>query len=78
MKKQTKPNLKITEKTSIKKILKKYPKAEEILMAYGLSCAGCRFSNEDTLETGLKIHGLEHEMKMVLKDLNSIVVKNNV
>ena len=77
--KKQKKNLpeKITEKTPINEIIKKYPETREILMVYGLNCVGCSFSNEDTLETGLKIHGLEHEIKMILKDLNKIAEKNN-
>lgn len=64
---------KITKKTKINKIIKQCPEATEILMDYGLNCVGCHFSNHDTLETGLKIHGLDHEIEMILKDINKII-----
>ena len=64
---------KITKKTLINEIIEKHPEVTEILMDYGLNCVGCHFSNHDTLETGLKIHGLDHEMKMILRDINKVV-----
>ena len=64
---------KITKKTLINELIQKYPEVTEILMDYGLNCVGCHFSGHDTLETGLKIHGLDHEIEMILKDINKIV-----
>ena len=64
---------KITAKTPINSLIEKHPEVIEILMDYGLNCVGCHFSGHDTLETGLKIHGLDHEMKMILRDINKVV-----
>ncbi|MBU2503864.1 MAG: DUF1858 domain-containing protein, partial [Nanoarchaeota archaeon] len=60
---------KITKETPIKKILDEHPETIEVLLGYGLNCVNCRFSAYDTLESGLKIHGLEHELELILKDL---------
>ena len=66
----------ITKQTPIKGLLKKHPEAAEILMAYGLQCVNCHFSEFDTLEDGAKIHGLSDEdIKMIIKDVNKIIIK---
>lgn len=67
----------ITKDTSISEILEKFPEAKEILMEYGLMCVGCPFASRETLETGLKIHGFEHKLKMVFWDLNRVAGKGN-
>ncbi len=69
---------KITKKTLINELIEKNPEVTEILMDYGLNCVGCHFSSHDTLETGLKIHGLDHEMEMILRDINKVVDKKNL
>lgn len=68
---------KITKKVKINQLIEKYPEVTEILMNYGLNCIGCHFSSQDTLETGLKIHGLGHEIALVLRDINNTVNKKS-
>ncbi|HEA46535.1 MAG TPA: DUF1858 domain-containing protein [Candidatus Pacearchaeota archaeon] len=64
----------ITKEILINELIEKYPEIAEILMGYGLHCAGCHFSNEDTLELGAKIHGLNDEdIEMIIKDVNAVV-----
>ncbi|MEK6847604.1 MAG: DUF1858 domain-containing protein [Nanoarchaeota archaeon] len=65
---------KITKETPINYLLEKHPEAAEILMAYGLHCVGCHFSEFDTIEDGARIHGMnDEEIKMMIKDVNKIV-----
>ena len=63
----------ITKSTRIKKLIDEHPETVEVLMGYGLNCVNCHFSVYDTLESGLKIHGLDHEIEMILRDLNKVV-----
>ncbi|MCA9308620.1 MAG: DUF1858 domain-containing protein [Patescibacteria group bacterium] len=54
----TTPKPNITKDTNIAELVFRYPVAEEILLDYGLHCAGCIANGFDTLESGAKIHGL--------------------
>ena len=70
----------ITKQTPIKVLIENRPETAEILMAYGLQCINCHFSEFDTLEDGAKIHGLsEEDIKMIIKDVKKVVnnTKNN-
>ncbi len=68
----------ITKETLINELIEKHPNIAEILMSYGLHCAGCHFSEFDTLETGAEIHGLGNEdIEMMLKDVNEIINEND-
>lgn len=64
---------KILPETPINKLLKKHPESVDVLMSYGLNCVNCSFSSFDTLKNGLKIHGLDHEIEMILRDLNRVI-----
>ena len=66
---------KITKDMIIKDILDKHPEAAEVFMKYGLRCVGCPSAAHETLENGLKIHGMDHEIEMILKELNETVGK---
>ena len=63
---------KIKKDTPIKELIKNHPETIEVLQGYGLNCVNCHFSAYDTIESGLKIHGLDHELEMILKDLNEV------
>lgn len=64
----------ISKKTLINKLLEKHPETAEIMMAYGLHCIGCQFSEFDTLEDGARVHGmLDEEIAMMLKDVNKTI-----
>ncbi|MBU2616828.1 MAG: DUF1858 domain-containing protein, partial [Nanoarchaeota archaeon] len=54
---------KITKDMIIKDILDKHPEAAEVFMKYGLRCVGCPSAAHETLENGLKIHGMDHEIE---------------
>ncbi len=71
--------------TNIGELINAYPKAAEIMTAYGLHCAGCFASNFDTIEEGAKIHGITddeidemvEEINMVLNEEENSDKKNN-
>ena len=66
----------IDKKTLIKQLLQDHPETAEILMAYGLQCVNCHFSEFDTLEDAAKIHGLgDEDIKMIIKDVNKTINK---
>lgn len=69
---------KITEKTPINSLLEKNPEIAEILMAYGLQCINCHFSDFDTLEDGAMMHGMpDEEIELMIKDVNKLLKKEN-
>ncbi|HKZ33813.1 MAG TPA: DUF1858 domain-containing protein [Candidatus Nanoarchaeia archaeon] len=66
----------ITKTTLINDLLEKNPEVAEILMAYGLHCVGCHFSDLDTLEDGAMMHGIsDEEIGLMIKDVNKVVKK---
>ena len=65
---------KITKESLINDLLKKNPEIAEILMAYGLHCVGCHFSEFDTLDDGAMMHGMSDEdVEMMIKDVNKTI-----
>ena len=66
----------ITKDTMIGEIVEKYPAAVEPLMAAGVHCVGCHVSPYETLEQGLKGHGMSEEAVVaVIQRLNEAVQK---
>jgi hybrid cluster-associated redox disulfide protein len=63
----------INGETPINELIEQYPGVVEILLAYGLNCAGCHFSKHDTLESGVRLHGLDGDFELILKDVREIV-----
>lgn len=64
----------ITKTTLINNLLGKNPEVAEILMAYGLHCVGCHFSEFDTLEDGAMVHGMSDEdIEFMIRDVNKVV-----
>ncbi|MEK6897291.1 MAG: DUF1858 domain-containing protein [Nanoarchaeota archaeon] len=67
----------ITKTTLINDLLEKNPEAAEILMAYGLHCVNCHFSDLDTLEDGAAMHGMpDEEIGLMIKDVNKVLEKS--
>jgi hybrid cluster-associated redox disulfide protein len=53
-------------------VVEESPRAAELLAEYGLSCMGCFFSENDTLEAGAKIHGMStEEIDDMVTEINS-------
>lgn len=66
----------ITKETPISGLIDEHPEVQEILMEYGLHCAGCHFSEFDTLEDGAMMHGLSDEnVDLMIRDVNETVAK---
>ena len=60
--------------TNIGELIADYPKAAEIMSAYGLHCAGCFASNFDTIEEGAKIHGIiDDEIDEMIDEINMVL-----
>lgn len=65
---------KINKGMMIMEALNKHPKIAEILMEKGIHCIGCIASSGETLEQGLKAHGMkEKEIDKVVKEMNESV-----
>lgn len=57
---------------TIAEIMRKNPKSQEILLKFGLGCAGCSLGSVETLEEGAKAHGLsENEVDDLVELLNT-------
>lgn len=68
---------KVKENTPINSLLEKHPETAEIMIAYGLHCVGCHFSQFDTVVDGARMHGMpEEEIAMMIKDVNKTIDKN--
>jgi len=62
--------------TKISEILALYPKAGEILDAYGLSCHHCALGTFETLEEGANFHGLlPEDIDNLFRDLQKLPEK---
>lgn len=69
---------KITKDMRVTDVVENFPEVIPILMGYGLHCIGCYFSEEDTLETGGKTHGMSNDdIEMMIEDANEIVEELN-
>jgi len=63
--------MKITKKSNISEIVEKHPEAISVLFEKGIHCVGCHAAAFETLEQGLKAHGLsEEDMQKVVDELN--------
>ena len=62
---------KITRKTKFSEIMRRNPKAAEILFEVGLYCGGCPAAASETLEQGCKSHGIpKKQIGELIKKLN--------
>jgi len=66
---------KITKEMTIYEIVQKYPKSQEVFIKHGMTCFGCPFALQETLEQGCKAHGIE--IHKILKELNETVNRKN-
>lgn len=61
----------ITGKTNIQEAFAINPKVGEILFQSGIGCFGCAFAPVETIEEGMKAHGLtKKEIDKLLKEMN--------
>ena len=65
---------KINKGMTLGDLLTKFPQTAEILMKKGMHCVGCHVAVSETLEQGLKAHGMDDkEVEGVVKELNDAV-----
>jgi len=63
----------ITKDMTFGELLKKYPEAGPILGNYGLHCVGCRLNVQETIEQGMKVHGMdEAAIEKLVLELNKV------
>lgn len=61
----------ITKDMTFGDVLRKYPKAGQIMAEYGLHCIGCRIAATETISEGAVAHGFnEAKVNQLIKDLN--------
>ena len=64
----------ITKDIGINELIERNPEVIPLLMAYGLHCVGCSFSEFDTLENGARLHGMDDEvLQMMIDDINRVI-----
>ncbi len=62
---------KITKEIALMELIKKYPQAAQELARLGLGCIGCAVAQFETLEQGLKAHGMD--VDATVKKLNEAI-----
>jgi len=66
----------VTKEMTMGEILEKYPYAAEIMEQFGLHCTGCHVNLYESLESGVRGHGLpENVIINLVKALNETVEK---
>ncbi len=64
----------ITKDMSISEVIEKYPSTIETLLTTGVHCIGCHVSYFETLEQGMKGHGMtDDEIDQVVNEMNKVV-----
>ena len=61
----------ITKDMSIGEVVQKHPETVQVFLSHGLMCVGCAAARFETLEQGIKAHGLD--LDIMIKDLNAAV-----
>ncbi|MBI4091536.1 DUF1858 domain-containing protein [candidate division WWE3 bacterium] len=65
---------KITKHDNLGELVERYPQLVEVLLDFGLHCAGCFANSFDTLEMGAKVHGMvDSEIDEMVGRLNEVV-----
>ena len=63
--------MKVTKDMIIGECINKYPATMEILLNARVHCVGCFAANMETIEMGLKGHGMpDEQVNKILADLN--------
>ena len=62
---------KITKDMTFGDLIEKYPDAAPVLGNYGLHCIGCHLSVTETIEQGMRAHGMNDDaVEKLIKELN--------
>lgn len=71
------PENKIAKDMTIGDVVKTYPHLAEILLSHGVHCVGCGARYFETLEMGLKGHGMSDEqVDKIVEELNAAIKDN--
>ncbi len=66
----------ITKFDKVNILTQESPRAAELLAEYGIHCAGCYFSEDDTLQIGGQMHGLsDEEVDDMVEEINQELEK---
>ncbi len=66
----------ITKSDSLNVIIEESPRAAELLVEYGIQCAGCLFGENDALLTRAQLHGMrEDEVEEMIEEINGELEK---
>ncbi len=64
----------ISKEMLISEVIEKYPSTIETLLMTGVHCIGCHVSYFETLEQGMKGHGMsDEEVNEVIEEMNKVV-----
>lgn len=64
----------LSKDSNLADLVFKYPEAEEVLLDYGLHCAGCIASGFDTIEMGAKAHGMsDKEIEEMMERVKEVI-----
>jgi len=67
----------VTKEMTMGEIIEKYPYAAEIMEQFGLHCTGCHVNLYESLENGIRGHGLpEEQIDALVTALNETIKKN--
>ena len=68
--------MKVTKDTIIGDILRKYPKAGDIMAKFGMLCIYCPVASAESLGAGAKAHGVRDEdIDALIKEINEFIQK---
>ena len=66
--------MKINKNMLIMEIVQDHPEVIETLLENGVHCISCHFSEYETLEQGLRVHGYDDKkINQVVKELNEAI-----
>ena len=69
----------ITKEMMISEVIEKYPSTIETLLMTGVHCIGCHVSYFETLEQGMKGHGMSNEeVDEVINEMNNVIDKEKL
>lgn len=69
-------NKEITKDTKIGDLLEKYPETAQFLFEAGIHCVGCHMAAHESLEQGMKAHGLSgKQVDEVIRKINRKIHK---
>ncbi len=60
----------ITKDMSILDIMQKYPRSQGVFKDYGMACLSCMGAEQESLEAGASMHGID--LNKLMDDLNAL------